>query len=272
MNSTANGNAESAAKGAGSVAADVVSMRDVTLRYGPEADGVVALSHVDLNITDGEFISVVGPSGCGKSTMMRLVADLLQPTEGEVLLRGKSPREARLRREIGMVFQSPVLFDWRSVLRNIELPMEVIGSSRSERRARAKEMLELVGLDKFGSKYPWQLSGGMQQRVSIARALTFDPLILLMDEPFGALDELGRERMNAELQRIWSETSKTVLFVTHSIPEAVFLASRVLVMSPHPGRVVAEIEIDLPRPRDDETRTSERFYELTAQIRHVLQH
>ena len=250
--------------------APVVSVNDVTLRYGRESDGVVALRDVNLEIQDGEFISVVGPSGCGKSTLMRLVADLLGPTEGEVLIRGNSPREARMRREIGMVFQSPVLFDWRSVQKNIELPMEVIGSSRAERRERATEMLKLVGLEKFSAKYPWQLSGGMQQRVSIARALSFDPLILLMDEPFGALDELGRERMNQELQRIWLETGKTVLFVTHSIPEAVFLASRVIVMSPHPGRVVAEIDIDLPRPRDEATRTSERFYEYTAQVRHAL--
>ena len=181
----------SPASGGSQAVADVVRLRDVTLRYGNENDGVVALSNVNLNITDGEFISVVGPSGCGKSTLMRLVADLLRPTDGVVEIRGRSPREARLRREIGMVFQSPVLFDWRSVQRNIELPMEVIGSSRSERRARSKEMLSLVGLEKFGSKYPWQLSGGMQQRVSIARALTFDPLILLMDEPFGALGRAG---------------------------------------------------------------------------------
>jgi NitT/TauT family transport system ATP-binding protein len=171
-----------------------------------------------------------------------------------------------------MVFQSPVLYEWRSVRRNVELPLEIIGTARGDRRSRADDMLRLVGLDKFDDRYPWQLSGGMQQRVSIARALAFEPVILLMDEPFGALDEIGRERMNQELQHIWSETGKTILFVTHSIPEAVFLSTRVIVMSAHPGRVVAEIDIDLPRPRTEETRTATRFYELTAEVRKALQH
>jgi NitT/TauT family transport system ATP-binding protein len=256
--------------GAVDTATDVVSLTDVTLRYGNGDRAVLALSEVNLRIAEEEFVSVVGPSGCGKSTLMRIIADLLQPSEGRVRIRGCSPHDARVKREIGMVFQQPVLFDWRSVQKNIELPMEVIGSSRSQRRRRAQDMVKLVGLEDFASRYPWQLSGGMQQRVSIARALTFDPLILLMDEPFGALDEIGRERMNLELQRIWSETGKTVLFVTHSIPEAVFLSSRVVVMSPHPGRVIAEIDIDLPRPRTEETRTAARFYELTAEVRRAL--
>jgi NitT/TauT family transport system ATP-binding protein len=258
--------------GAVDTATDVVNLTDVTLRYGNGDRAVLALSEVNLRIAEEEFVSVVGPSGCGKSTLMRIIADLLQPSEGRVRIRGCSPHDARVKREIGMVFQQPVLFDWRSVQKNIELPMEVIGSSRSQRRRRAQDMVKLVGLEDFASRYPWQLSGGMQQRVSIARALTFDPLILLMDEPFGALDEIGRERMNLELQRIWSETGKTVLFVTHSIPEAVFLSSRVVVMSPHPGRVIAEIDIDLPRPRTEETRTDARFYELMADVRRALAH
>lgn len=169
-----------------------------------------------------------------------------------------------------MVFQSPVLYEWRSVRRNVELPLEVMGQPRSARRERAEEMLELVGLKQFASRYPWQLSGGMQQRVSIARALTFDPVILLMDEPFGALDEISREYMNQELQQIWSRTRKTVLFVTHSIPEAVFMSTRVIVMSPHPGQVVAEIDIDLPRPRTEETRTLPRYYDLITEVRQYL--
>jgi NitT/TauT family transport system ATP-binding protein len=252
--------------------AEIVCVEGVSKTYGSAAAGVTALREVNLRIGEGEFVSLVGPSGCGKSTLMRIVADLLKPTAGSVAIRGRSPREARLQRQIGMVFQSPVLYDWRSVRRNVELPLEIIGTARGERRSRAEEMLRLVGLDDFHDRYPWQLSGGMQQRVSIARALAFEPVILLMDEPFGALDEIGRERMNQELQHIWSATGKTILFVTHSIPEAVFLSTRVIVMSAHPGRVVAEIDIDLPRPRTEETRTDSRFYELTADVRKALAH
>jgi NitT/TauT family transport system ATP-binding protein len=248
----------------------VVSLQSVTQTYGSASTGIAALRDVSITVGDGEFVSIVGPSGCGKSTLLRIIADLLSPTEGRVLIRGRSPHEARERREIGMVFQSPVLYDWRSVRRNIELPLEVIGRPRPERRARAAEMLRLVGLEQFASSYPWQLSGGMQQRVSIARALVFDPVILLMDEPFGALDELGRERMNGELQRIWAQTGKTVLFVTHSVPEAVFLSSRIVVMSPHPGRVMAEVTVDLPRPRTTDTRTDSHYYDLITQVRRVL--
>lgn len=248
----------------------VVSLLSVTQTYGSASTGIAALRDVSITVGDGEFVSIVGPSGCGKSTLLRIIADLLSPTEGRVLIRGRSPHEARERREIGMVFQSPVLYDWRSVRRNIELPLEVIGRPRPERRGRAEEMLRLVGLEQFASSYPWQLSGGMQQRVSIARALVFDPVILLMDEPFGALDELGRERMNGELQRIWAQTGKTVLFVTHSVPEAVFLSSRIVVMSPHPGRVMAEVTVDLPRPRTTDTRTDSHYYDLITQVRRVL--
>lgn len=248
----------------------IVSVDSVSQTYGSAANGMAALRNVSATIADGEFVSVVGPSGCGKSTLLRIIADLLSPTEGTVLIRGRSPREATARREIGMVFQSPVLYEWRSVRRNVELPLEVMGQPRSARRERAEEMLELVGLKQFASRYPWQLSGGMQQRVSIARALTFDPVILLMDEPFGALDEISREYMNQELQQIWSRTRKTVLFVTHSIPEAVFMSTRVIVMSPHPGQVVAEIDIDLPRPRTEETRTLPRYYDLITEVRQYL--
>jgi NitT/TauT family transport system ATP-binding protein len=248
----------------------VVTLDSVSQTYGPASGGIAALRDVSIAVSDGEFVSIVGPSGCGKSTLLRIIADLLTPTQGRVLIRGRSPHEARERREIGMVFQGPVLYDWRSVRRNVELPLEIMGRPRPERRARAEEMLRLVGLEDFSGKYPWQLSGGMQQRVSIARALVFDPVILLMDEPFGALDELGRERMNGELQRIWAQTGKTVLFVTHSVPEAVFLSSRIVVMSAHPGRVVAEIEVDLPHPRVSETRTDMRYYEVITQVRRVL--
>lgn len=248
----------------------VVSVESVSQTYGSASSGIAALRDVNITMGDGEFVSIVGPSGCGKSTLLRIIADLLPPTEGRVLIRGRSPHEAREQREIGMVFQSPVLYDWRSVRRNIELPLEIIGRPRPERRARAEEMLRLVGLEQFASSYPWQLSGGMQQRVSIARALVFKPVILLMDEPFGALDELGRERMNGELQRIWAQTAKTVLFVTHSVPEAVFLSSRIVVMSPHPGRVIAEVTVDLPRPRTPDTRMDSHYYDVITQVRRAL--
>ena len=248
----------------------VVSVESVSQTYGTAAQGVHALRDVNITVAEGQFVSIVGPSGCGKSTLLRIIADLLTPTAGTTRIHGRSPREARERREIGMVFQSPVLYDWRSVRRNVELPLEVMGIPRSARRSRAEEMLRLVGLENFGRRYPWQLSGGMQQRASIARALVFDPVILLMDEPFGALDELSREHMNQELQRIWAETGKTVLFITHSIPEAVFLSDRIMVMSPRPGRVVAEIDVGLPRPRTQETRTAARYYELTTEVRRAL--
>jgi len=254
----------------GGIQAPVVAVESVSQTYGSASTGVAALSDVTITVAEGEFVSVVGPSGCGKSTLLRIIADLLTPTSGTVLIRGRSPHEATARREIGMVFQSPVLYDWRSVLRNVELPLEVIGRPRAVRRQRAEEMLELVRLTQFAGRYPWQLSGGMQQRVSIARALAFEPVILLMDEPFGALDEISREHMNAELQRIWSETGKTVLFVTHSIPEAVFLSTRVVVMTPHPGRVAAEIPIDLPRPRTEQTRTQPAYFDFVTKVRRAL--
>lgn len=230
----------------------------------------VALQGADLSIDDGEFVSLIGPSGCGKTTLMRLIADLLEPTSGEIRVAGKTPRQAREDREYGYVFQSPVLYDWRSVLANVMLPLEIMGYPRAERRQRAEEMLRLVGLESFHRQYPWQLSGGMQQRVSIARALAFDPKLLLMDEPFGALDEITREAMNFELLRLWRQTGKTVVFVTHSIPEAVFLSTKIVVMSSRPGRIVEVIDVDLPQPRSALTRESAKFFELTTRVREGL--
>jgi NitT/TauT family transport system ATP-binding protein len=213
---------------------------------------------------------LIGPSGCGKSTLLRVIGDLVTPTSGTATVNGKPARRARLDRDYGMVFQAPVLFDWRTIQKNVELPLEITGMPPRERAAKAKAMLALVELDEFGPHRPWQLSGGMQQRVAIARALALDPAILLMDEPFGALDEMTRERMNLELHRIWERTGTTVVFVTHSIPEAVFLSTRVVVMSARPGRVSTVIPIDLPRNRSVETREMERYYQLVTQVREAL--
>ncbi len=229
-----------------------------------------ALDTVSLSVAPGEFVSIIGPSGCGKSTLVRIVGDLVEPSLGVVTVKGKTPRQARLDRDYGIVFQTPVLYEWRTVVRNVELPLEVMGRPRAEWAGRADQMLQLVGLAGFRSHYPWQLSGGMQQRVAIARALIFNPSILLMDEPFGALDELTRERLNAELLNIWSQTSATVLFITHSISEAVFLSSRAVVMSPRPGRIERTVAIDLPRPRTASMRALPRFVELMAQVREGL--
>jgi NitT/TauT family transport system ATP-binding protein len=251
-------------------ASPIVSIKNVSKLFGGSGGRTHALSQVSLDIQPGEFVSLLGPSGCGKSTLLRLVADLIEPSEGSISIKGKSPRQARQDREYGIVFQTPVLYDWRSVLRNVQLPLEVMRVAPAERDARAREMLALVGLKDFERHYPWQLSGGMQQRVSIARALSFKPSILLMDEPFGALDELTRERMNAELLNIWSQTDTTVIFVTHSIAEAVFLSSRVVVMSPRPGRIEKVVSIDLPRPRTFETREQPRFFELVTDVREGL--
>ena len=253
-------------------ASPIVSIRDVSKRFGASgANGQThALSRVSLDIAPGEFVSLLGPSGCGKSTLLRLVADLIEPSDGQITVKGKTPRQARLDREYGIVFQSPVLYEWRSVLHNVELPLEVMRFPAAERDRRAREMLALVGLKDFERHYPWQLSGGMQQRVSIARALSFKPAILLMDEPFGALDEMTRERMNTELLNIWSQTDTTVIFVTHSIAEAVFLSGRVVVMTPRPGRIEKVVAIDLPRPRNLETREDPRFFELITAVREGL--
>jgi len=230
----------------------------------------VALEGIDLDIRMGEFVSLIGPSGCGKSTLLRIIGDLIAPTRGTVVVNGKPADQARRDRDYGMVFQAPVLFEWRTVEDNVKLPLEIQGASAAKRTARAKEMLELVELGDFLGHYPWQLSGGMQQRVAIARALAFEPAILLMDEPFGALDEMTRERMNSEVLRIWERTGTTVVFVTHSIPEAVFLSSRVVVMSARPGRITKVIDVDLPRPRNEDTRETRRYFELVTEVREAL--
>jgi len=238
----------------------------------PVKDGepTVALTGIELEVGQQEFISLIGPSGCGKSTLLRAVGDLIPVTEGTVEVNGKSAHQARLDREYGMVFQAPVLFDWRTVEANVRLPLEVTGYPKGKRDALVAEKLELVELGGFAKHYPHQLSGGMQQRVAIARALALQPSLLLMDEPFGALDEMTRERLNAELLDIWSETQTTVIFVTHSIPEAVFLSSRVVVMSPRPGRIAETIEVDLPYPRSEATREQDRYYELVTEVREAI--
>src|SRR5581483_8451541 len=240
----------------------------VTKRFARGA--TTALEGIDLEIETGEFVSLIGPSGCGKSTLLRVIGDLVEPTAGTVVVNGKTAHQARLDRDYGIVFQDAVLYDWRSVARNIALPLEMLGWDRQRRAQRVKEMVELVELTGFENHRPWQLSGGMQQRVSIARALSFDPALLLMDEPFGALDEMTRERLNMELLRIWEKAGSTVVFVTHSIAEAVFLSTRVVVMSARPGRIASVVPIDLPQPRTALTREEPRFFELVTQVREAL--
>ena len=233
------------------------------------AEEVTALSGVDLTVQPGEFVTLIGSSGCGKSTFLRLIGNLLEPTAGLVTVFGKSAYQARLDQDYGMVFQHAGLFDWRKVAGNIELPLELKGWSKADRAARSREMLDLVKLPDFGGHYPRQLSGGMQQRVSIARALSFEPRLLLMDEPFGALDEMTREHMQGELLRIWRETGTTVVFVTHSIPEAAFLSNRVVVLSPRPGRIHSIVGVDLGE-RTEDTREDPDFCQATTEIREAL--
>jgi NitT/TauT family transport system ATP-binding protein len=248
----------------------VVQVSGLGKVFGSGAAAVTALEGIDLTIREGEFVSLIGPSGCGKSTLLRLIGDLTAASTGTVQVNGKPATRARLDRDYGIVFQAPVLMDWRTVAKNIELPLEVMGYSPADRARRAAALLELVELGAFAGRHPWQLSGGMQQRVSIARALAFDPRLLLMDEPFGALDEMTRERLNLELMRIWGETGTTIVFVTHSIPEAVFLSTRVVVMSARPGRIARTVDIDLPQPRTTETREHERYFELITVVREAL--
>ncbi|MEX1124677.1 MAG: ABC transporter ATP-binding protein [Acidimicrobiia bacterium] len=247
-----------------------VEARGVGKVFGPDADAVEALRDIDLVLSPGDFASLIGPSGCGKSTLLRLIGDLAAPSSGELTVNGKTPGQARLDRDYGMVFQSATLLDWRTVKKNVELPLEIMGFESETRAAKAQEMLALVQLERFAGHYPWQLSGGMQQRVAIARALAFNPSLLLMDEPFGALDEMTRELMQQEVLRIWEETGTTVIFVTHSIPEAVFLSTRVLVMSPRPGWITDEITIDLASKRDEDTREAPRYFELITEVREAL--
>lgn len=249
----------------------VVVLENVDKIFGEgAADQVHALKEINLQIEQNDFISLIGPSGCGKSTLLRVVGDLIQPSSGDATINGKSARQARLDQDYGIVFQAATLYGWRTVAKNVQLPLELMQFSRSEKDRRTQAMLELVELTDFAAHYPWQLSGGMQQRVAIARALSFEPSILLMDEPFGALDEMTRERLNLELLNIWRKTGTTVLFVTHSITEAVFLSTRVIVMSARPGRITADIAIDLPQPRNSETRSNVRFFELETEVRDAL--
>jgi NitT/TauT family transport system ATP-binding protein len=248
--------------------APVVELAGVTKTFA--RGDVTALDNIDLKLHAGEFVALIGPSGCGKSTLLRIVGDLVQPTAGTVTVNGKSARQARADGDYGIVFQDAVLFDWRTVSKNIALPLELLGWDRERRRERVERMLELVELGGFANHHPWQLSGGMQQRVAIARAFAFEPTLLLMDEPFGALDEMTRDRLNLELLAIWRELRSTVVFVTHSISEAVFLSTRVVVMSPRPGRIAGVVEIDLPSLRTVETREDPRFFALVTKVRELL--
>jgi len=246
-------------------AADVICVDGLQKTYATRAGPVRALADIAFAVRDGEFITVVGPSGCGKTTLLKILAGLLPASSGEVLLRGT--RVDRPRKDIGVVFQAPVLLPWRTVLQNVLLPVEVQHLERTAGRQRAQELLRTTGLEGFADRYPYELSGGMQQRVAIARGLVHNPAILLMDEPFGALDAMTREHMNLELQRIWQESGKTVIFITHSIPEAVFLADRVFVMTPRPGRIADVVSVDLPRPRALEAMSSTAFGEYVTRIR-----
>ncbi|WP_305784143.1 ABC transporter ATP-binding protein [Symbioplanes lichenis] len=247
-----------------------VSVSGVTKTFNEgRSDAVTALSDIDLTVAEGEFVSLIGPSGCGKSTLLRLIGDLVSPTAGTVSVAGRSARDARLRQGYGIAFQQAGLFEWRTVRRNVALPLELRKLSRSAQRARVDEMLGLVGLSDFAEHYPAQLSGGMQQRVAIARALAVHPPLLLMDEPFGALDEMTRERLQNELLRICGATGTSTVFVTHSISEAVFLSNRVVVMSPRPGRITATVDIDLPT-RDESVRQSPDFFGFVTLVRKSL--
>ena len=247
-----------------------IDVRGLSLTFQTADGPVYALADVDLTVARGEFVSFIGPSGCGKTTLIRVVADLERPSDGQVAVNGVSPEQARLARAYGYVFQAPALYPWRTVERNVMLPLEIMGLGSAERRERAARYLELVNLKGFERKYPWQLSGGMQQRVSIARALSFEPDLLLMDEPFGALDEITRDHLNEQLLRLWERTGKTVVFVTHSIPEAVFLSSKIVVMSPRPGRIIDVIDCNLPPNRTLDARETPEFAEIAHRVREGL--
>jgi NitT/TauT family transport system ATP-binding protein len=248
----------------------VVSAKNLSLTFETNDGPVNALSEVNLEIGKGEFVSFIGPSGCGKTTFLRVIADLEQPTSGDILVNGVSPEMARKDRSYGYVFQASGLFPWRTVAANVALPLEIMGYAKSEQEARVKRTLELVNLSGFEKKFPWQLSGGMQQRASIARALAFDADLLLMDEPFGALDEIVRDHLNEQLLKLWAETQKTICFVTHSIPEAVYLSTKIVVMSPRPGRVTDVIESTLPKERPLDIRETPEFLAIAHRVREGL--
>ena len=247
-----------------------VEVRNASVVYAAADAPVHALSGVDLRIAQGEFVSLIGPSGCGKTTLVRVIADLEKISAGTVLVNGVSPHDARLARAYGYVFQAPALFPWRTVLANVTLPLQIQGMGKSEAKRIALEHLERVGLQGFEGKYPWQLSGGMQQRASIARALSFEPRILMMDEPFGALDEITRDRLNEQLQQLWQRERRTVVFVTHSIAEAVYLSTKIVVMSPRPGRIVKVIDSTLPDERHLGLRDTPEFVALAHEVREAL--
>jgi len=248
----------------------VIDIADLSLTFETNDGPVHALSNVSLGVEKGDFISLIGPSGCGKTTLLRVIADLEHPTGGSISIHGMTPEEARLKRAYGYVFQAPALYPWRTIGKNIALPLEIMGYSKEERAERVRKGLDLVNLTGFENKFPWQLSGGMQQRASIARALSFDPELLLMDEPFGALDEIVRDKLNEQLLRLWEKTKKTVVFVTHSIPEAVFLSTKIVVMSPRPGKIHDIIECNFPRDRTLDIRETPEFLGLANRVRQGL--
>jgi len=248
----------------------MISVKDVDLIFETNDGPVQALRNVSLEVEKGDFVSFIGPSGCGKTTLLRAIAALEIPTKGNLTVNGKSPDSARIDREYGYVFQAAGLYPWRTVEGNIKLPLEIMGYSQAEKKERIQKVIELVELKGFEKKFPWQLSGGMQQRASIARALAFDANILLMDEPFGALDEIVRDRLNSELLDLWRQTKKTICFVTHSIPEAVFLSTKIVVMSPRPGRITDTIQSTLPSKRDLNIRDSQEFIKIAQRVREGL--
>ena len=255
---------------AGTPARTAVAVQNANVIYTTADTPVHALSDISLDIYEGEFVALIGPSGCGKTTLMRVIADLEHISAGQVLVNGVSPHDARLARAYGYVFQAPALFPWRTVLANVTLPLQIQGTGKADAKRIAMEHLERVGLKGFEGKYPWQLSGGMQQRVSIARALSFEPKILMMDEPFGALDEITRDRLNEQLQQLWQRERRTVVFVTHSIAEAVYLSTKIVVMSPRPGRIVKVIDSSLPDARYLGLRDSSEFIALAHEVREAL--
>ncbi|MDI7860685.1 ABC transporter ATP-binding protein [Rhizobiaceae bacterium n13] len=248
----------------------VVSARNLCLTYETSDGPVHALSNVDLDIRKGEFVSFIGPSGCGKTTFLRVIADLEKKSSGTITVNGMTPEQAREKRAYGYVFQAAALYPWRTIEKNVALPLEIMGFSAAEKKKRIEQTLDLVNLTGFGKKYPWQLSGGMQQRASIARALAFDADLLLMDEPFGALDEIVRDHLNEQLLKLWKRTDKTICFVTHSIPEAVYLSTKIVVMSPRPGRVTDIIDSPLPLERPLDIRETPEFLEVAHRVREGL--